>query len=432
MLGLWFRTLLTLLAIALGVFLPLWLIFDLQPAFGAVAAILALLILVHVFYLGRLLRWANGPVDAPVPTGPGVWDLVFAGLHRRSRHRREQQRSLGEALERFRSAIQALPDGIIVFNRTRQIDWINTQAEAQFLLDAAVDRGQVLTNLLRVPEFINYLDSGHYSEALVLDNPRNRGQTLWLRVIPYAEGETLLLSRDISQQERLERMRRDFVANVSHELKTPLTVVAGFAEMLGDQDELDSATTRHYMHLISEQAARMQNLISDLLTLSSLETTQTIEHEEWVEVEPLLQAIKADTEVLSGSRHQVNLTIEGIKRVRGCPGELRSAFANLASNAVRYTPEGGHIDLAWHADAGGGHFSVTDTGIGIASQHLPRLTERFYRVDRGRSRGTGGTGLGLAIVKHILNRHQGNLSIASEVGKGSCFTAHLPARRLEP
>ncbi|WP_153117836.1 phosphate regulon sensor histidine kinase PhoR [Rhodocyclus tenuis] len=423
------RQLLTLLVLGVA---PVFVFYGREPALLATIAGLVLLLCWHLYQLSRLLRWLAGPLDSPLPEGGGVWEIAFAGLHRRARIRSGQQQSLADALERFTRAAQALPDGIIVFDRHRRIDWMNTRAEAHFSLSGAADRGQALTNLIRHPEFIAYLDAGKYDEPLVFRGARSGRMTLLLQVIPYGGEQTLLLSRDISHLERLERMRSDFIANVSHELKSPLTVVAGFAEMLAEdhagysQEELS-----RYLQLINEQSLRMRRLIEDLLTLSALETGGDTPVEERVEVEPLLQTILGEAQALSAGRHQFSLLLDEPATLRGCASELRSAFGNLASNAVRYTPEGGRIDLHWQREAdGGGRFTVADTGIGVAPQHLPRLTERFYRVDRSRSRETGGTGLGLAIVKHVLTRHHATLEIDSEPGHGSRFSARFPAGQL--
>jgi len=427
----WLRALGLLWAIVVCVLAPVWIFYDLTWALTATIGSLLLALAWHLFQLGRLIRWLRGPLDAPLPEGSGVWEIAFAGLYRRVRIRSGQQQVLSDTLERFTRAAQALPDGIIVFNRHRHIDWINARAESHFEMSAATDRGQALTNLIRQPDFVNYLDAERYDEPLVYRSGRVEGQTLLLQVIPYGDNQTLLISRDISHLERLETMRRDFIANVSHELKTPLTVVAGFTEMLADDyTAYGEAEVRHYLALICEQTARMRRLIEDLLTLSALETGGAAQSEERVELEPLLRSILAEGEALSAGRHEFSLSIEAPAVLSGCTNELRSAFGNLASNAVRYTPAGGKIDLIWRLRRGQGEFIVADTGIGVAPQHLPRLTERFYRVDRGRSRETGGTGLGLAIVKHVLTRHQATLDIESEPGKGSRFIARFPARRL--
>lgn len=427
----WSRAFSYALGIALFVYLPVRFAVDAHAALWTVFVLVLGFLAWHLHQLARLIRWLRGPLDAPLPESRGLWDVVFAGLHRRVRIRIGQQQVLTETLESFNRAAQALPDGIIAFNKHRQIIWINTRAEGHFQLSANTDSGQALTNLIRHPEFVAYLEAGRYEEPLIYRSDRREGQTLLIQVIPYGNEQNLLLSRDISQLERLETMRRDFIANVSHELKTPLTVVAGFTEMLADDfAAYDPGEIKHYLSLICDQSARMQRLIDDLLTLSALETGTGAHTEERVEPEKLLRTIHAEAEALSGGRHVITLTIESPACLSGCSNELRSAFGNLASNAVSYTPEGGRIELGWRVRDGFGEFSVRDSGIGIAAQHLPRLTERFYRVDRSRSRETGGTGLGLAIVKHVLTRHQATLEIQSQPGKGSTFTARFPPQRI--
>lgn len=425
------RTCWQLLGAIVVLVLPVILFLGLWAGLAVLFAILLLMLGWHVAHFGQLMGWLDGPLDSPLPRGRGAWEIAFAGLHKRVRIRLGQQQSLAHTLDRFMRAFQALPDGVIAFDRFRHIEWINERAAAHFNLSAAKDRGQALTNLIRQPDFVAYLDHGQFSEPLIYRGGRVEGLTLLIQIIPYGEDQNLLVSRDISQIERMERMRRDFIANVSHELKTPLTVVAGFSEMLVDSfDHFDKSETQHYLQLICEQNARMQRLIEDLLTLSSLETGGSQPADEEVDVAPMLESVVADAKALSGGKHDITLEVTTPTKLRGCANELRSVFSNLVGNAVRYTPAGGQINIAWQANANGASLTVTDTGIGIAEQHIPRLTERFYRVDRSRSRETGGTGLGLAIVKHILTRHQGQLSVQSEVGKGSCFSAQFPLDRL--
>ena len=428
---LWVRAFWQLLIVIFLVVLPV------KAAFGtfwSLAALIGCLLLMlgwHLFHFGQLLDWQEGPLDSPLPRGRGVWEIAFAGLHRRVRVRLGQQQSLSETLARFMRAFQALPDGVIAFDRHQHIEWINERAETHFALSAATDRGQALTNLIRQPDFVAYLEHGKFDEPLIYRGGRVEGLVLMLQVIPYGEDHRLLVSRDISQIERMENMRRDFIANVSHELKTPLTVVAGFSEMLAENyEDYGDAEIKHYLTLICEQNGRMQRLIEDLLTLSSLESGAALASEERVEIEPILRSILAEAQALSGGKHEIALEIETPSVLAGCANELRSAFGNLVGNAVRYTPPDGKIGLTWRVRNGSGEFVVTDTGIGIAAQHLPRLTERFYRVDRSRSRETGGTGLGLAIVKHVLTRHQASLEIESELGKGSRFVARFARHRL--
>jgi len=396
----------------------------------AVATAGALAIIVwNLWQLGALARWASGPIEAPVPEGRGTWALAYAALYHRVRLRSARQRDLRLALERFVSGAKALPEGVVVLNASDRIEWANPRAEAHLGLDLKHDSGAPIVNLVRHPAFVQYLAVGDFSEAVIIQSTRESALTLSLQIVPFGVEEKLLMSRDITRLEAVARVRRDFIANVSHELKTPLTVLAGFIETLTDV-EMDERQRQRCLALMGEQSKSMQRLVEDLLTLSALESEQSPVNESEFAIVPLLLAVSSDAKALSGGRHEVTLTIHDAATVLGSREELLSAFGNLVSNAVRYTPDGGRIALEWRVTADGGEFTVADSGIGIAPEHVPRLTERFYRVDRSRSRATGGTGLGLAIVKHVLIRHQGDLIVDSEVGQGSRFTVRLPLRRI--
>jgi two-component system phosphate regulon sensor histidine kinase PhoR len=398
---------------------------------GVLAAGLAILLVRHVSNLAALVRWLDDPAPGNVPEGSGVWDHVFSALYRQTRGAREQQHRLTAVLVRFRSAARAMPDGVVILNDENRIEWANPTAEQYFAVDLDKDAGQPIANLVRNPDFIAFLARGDWNEPLMLRLTRGDELVLSIRVVPYGQDQKLLLARDVTRWEKLETMRRDFVANVSHELKTPLTVLSGFLETLADGTvPLDSPRGKHALELMSDQSGRMLRLIEDLLTLSTLESTSGPASEAGVDVAVLLGAVHREARALSGGRHEITLRVDAPATVTGNEQELRSAFGNLVSNAVRYTPEGGRIALTWWRRGTEGVFTVEDTGIGIESAHLPRLTERFYRVDRSRSRETGGTGLGLAIVKHVLTRHQATLEMESEVGRGSRFSAVFPGRRV--
>jgi two-component system, OmpR family, phosphate regulon sensor histidine kinase PhoR len=389
------------------------------------------LLVSHVRNLDRLTHWAESPTEIPVPEGSGPWRAAFSGLYRRVRLREAHRRDLGRTIERFQSAAEAIPDGMVVLDRQHRVKWANIRARAHLGLDDRHDIGSPLSNIVRQPEFVRFLEGGDFAEPITIESQREAGLTLAIQIVPFGMEERLLISRDITRLEAVSRMRRDFIANVSHELKTPLTVIAGFLETLQELD-LDEKQRERFIQLMQEQAGSMQRLVEDLLTLSALESEQNPMLDEKFAVVGLLLQISADAKSLSQGRHAVELDLGDAATVSGSRDELASAFGNLVSNAIRYTPEGGTITLAWRVDTDGtGVFAVTDTGIGIAPEHLPRLTERFYRIDRSRSRATGGTGLGLAIVKHVLLRHQATLEIASEPGKGSTFAVRLPARRVE-
>ncbi|MBK7765485.1 MAG: phosphate regulon sensor histidine kinase PhoR [Sulfuritalea sp.] len=408
-------------------------------AAGEHGAELAALGVVSLFFLRqlwlvlRLIHWTACPLGTPTPSATGAWGAVFDGLHRRARLAAAQREQATQELNRFRRAAEALPDGVMILDGHRAIEWMNLHAEACLGLKGSVDTGSRITHLLREPEFLEYLDGPEQGRVpLELHTQRNPGRTLLIQAAPFAAGRTLLLVRDVTQMQKLATMRRDFVANVSHELKTPLTVTLGFVETALDAlEDTPPAEIAEYLQAAAEQARRMRQLIDDLLTLSSLETDAP-PLEDPIDVATLLADIREEVAALSAGRHRITLEIQGPRELLGSARELRSAFANLAGNAVRYTPGGGEIVLRWSADASaGGRFSVRDSGIGIAAQHLPRLTERFYRVDRGRSRDSGGTGLGLAIVKHVLERHQAVLEVESQPGRGSVFSAVFPAHRVQ-
>lgn len=383
--------------------------------------------------LSRFLNWARLPAGTQPPDTSGMWEELFATLTKRVRAANALRDELTGRLERFREAAEAMPDGVLTIVNGQIIDWFNATAAAHFDLQPGTDVGAPLGNLVRRPDFIAYLESGHYGEPIILPPLRPGLPTLAVQIAPFGEQQRLIMSRDITQIERLERMRSDFVANVSHELKTPLTVVVGFVETLLDfDDQLSADDRRHYLELALEQASRMKQLVEDLLTLSSLETDGPPATEDQVDLGALVSQVAGETKALSDGRQEISLEPGPALLLRGNRKELHSALGNLASNAVRYTPEGGHIQLSWALLANGNvDFRVSDDGIGIDAEHIPRLTERFYRVDRGRSRDSGGTGLGLAIVKHVMTRHQGELRIDSEPGKGSRFTARFPAHRVQ-
>lgn len=409
--------------------LLVWAIFGPRWALGALGIGAAVIIGFHLYHLQLATDWAAGPMDASVPEGRGSWADAFSALHRRTRMRMAMQRDLKQVIQRFRKAAEALPDGVVLLDGANRIEWANLRAEEQLGLNLATDRRQPLVNLVRHPEFLRYLESGDYRESAIVEQPQAR-RTLALQLVPFGLEEKLLLSRDVTQLEAVARMRRDFIANVSHELKTPLTVVTGFLETLQDMDFEPRQRTR-YLRLMEDQARNMQRLVDDLLALSSLESEHNPLQDAEFAVVPVLLELSADAKGLSQGEHAITLDIGEPAIVVGSRDELKSAIGNLVSNAIRYTPPGGAITLTWHVeDNGSGVFTVRDTGIGIAPEHVPRLTERFYRVDRSRSRATGGTGLGLAIVKHVLLRHQAELDIESQLGEGSAFSVRLPARRV--
>ena len=424
----WIRTALTLGVFALAAAI-VWPMAGPAWALAIIALGLALVVARHLVNLRALVAWLRDPAGTPVPVGSGVWEHVFSRLYRFTRGTTQLQHRLTAQLARFRSAAQAMPDGVMVLDAEDHISWCNATAERYFGLEARNDIGQPILNLVRNPAFVGYLKGGAYDQPLTV---RLDDLVLSVRIVPYGQDEKLLLSRDITQWEKLETMRRDFVANVSHELKTPLTVVSGFLETIVDGTvRLEEPRGHQVLGLMRSQTDRMLRLIDDLLTLSALESSPQPARETAIDVHSWLRAAAEEARALSAGRHTIALKLGPPATLWGDEHELRSALANLVSNAIRYTPKDGRITIEWAERDGEGWMAVEDTGIGIEARHLPRLTERFYRVDNSRSRDTGGTGLGLAIVKHVLTRHQARLEIASELGRGSRFAAAFPPRRVK-
>ena len=414
----------SLLAAVVGLILsPAW-------GWGLLAGVAIFAWLRHLRNLARLELWSRDPFPDDRMEGDGWWEVVFGRLYR---HERELRRSITRTeadVARFAAAGQALTDGVILLDPENRITWCNTTACRQLGMVLKTDLGQPLVNLLRQPVFLHYLAAGDFSRPLNLRSEQMPDHLLSIHIIDYGENSRLIQIKDVTQAERIDRMRRDFVANVSHELRTPLTVLHGFLETVREID-FPPEQRQGYLDLMAEQSERMQRIVQDLLTLSSLEAAPPPPENERIDVATLVDKVWRDAKALSGGRHVVELHLESESELRGAESEMASAFGNLVTNAVRYTPAGGRITLSWRGlPNGGAEFAVEDTGVGIDPAHIARLTERFYRADRGRSRDTGGTGLGLAIVKHALSRHQATLDVQSQPGKGSRFAARFPASRV--
>lgn len=395
---------------------------------GLVAALLGMTVVLvsQLRYLQQLGNWLDDPQSGKLPDGWGAWTDVFARLYRLRREDERHQSELAEWLARFRQAMSLLPEGVAIMDDVLFLEWCNPAAERHLGLTLERDKGLRVTNLVRHPDFIDYIILGRYEQPLTLSF---RGRKIECRIIPFENRRQILVTHDATDTERIEAMRRDFIANASHELRTPLTVIVGFLEIAMSDPCMDAATRQAHLKLMTEQGGRMQRLIEDMLTLSRLESDEFPLRRERVDIAALVESVAAEARALSGGRHEIAVSVDG-PDVMGSVEELRSAFANLASNAVRYSPEGGRIELSWKRGEDDLQFSVKDSGIGIDPQHISRLTERFYRVDKSRSRETQGTGLGLAIVKHVLLRHGGRVKICSKPGEGSTFTASLPNTSL--
>ncbi|UXH76435.1 phosphate regulon sensor histidine kinase PhoR [Roseateles amylovorans] len=380
----------------------------------------------------RLVVWLRGDQTEDAPRLGGLWGELSYRMERGLRDRERRYERERQQLEQFLLAIEASPNGVILLDENDHIQWCNSVAADHFQLDPQRDKLQRITNLVRFPAFVSYLQSHQFGQPLALHNARGRAH-LQVLVRDYGVGgecRKLVLSLDVTDRERSESMRRDFVANVSHEIRTPLTVLSGFIETMASLN-LTEVERKRVLFLMQQQTARMQSLVGDLLTLAQLEGSPRPSADHWVAVDPLLMRIAADAQALSAGRHELACERQTHAELAGVETELLSAIANLMSNAVRYTPEGGRVELQWRwLPDHGAEIAVIDNGPGIAREHLPRLTERFYRVDGSRARDTGGTGLGLSIVKHVVQRHGGELRIESEPGKGSKFRLLFPAARV--
>ncbi|WP_136254687.1 phosphate regulon sensor histidine kinase PhoR [Onishia niordana] len=399
------------------------------PGVG-LAAGLGIYLAFHLRQLNALHRWLAQSRQSEPPEASGIWGDIFDRLHNHQKAQAKTQQRLRNTIQRIKDSSEAMSDSVVMLDRRGDLEWWNSAAESMLGLRTRQDRGQHITNLIRAPLFVEYFDKRDYREPLTLTSPIDDRRMLQCQLTLYGDDERLLMVRDITRLHRLEQMRRDFVANVSHELRTPLTVLNGYLETYADHAELMPPRLARSLGQMQDQTTRMQNLVDDLLMLSRLEIDQPSAHDESVSLAPMLDDILRDTESLSAGRHQVRVEIESAQSLRGDPKELRSAISNLAFNAVRYSGEGCHIVLRWRDHPAGAALEIEDDGEGIDPVHIPRLTERFYRVDKGRSTATGGTGLGLAIVKHVLLRHDARLEISSYPEKGAVFRCVFPSKRL--
>ncbi|WP_426246140.1 phosphate regulon sensor histidine kinase PhoR [Pseudomonas sp. TWR3-1-1] len=375
----------------------------------------------------RLHDWLRNhqPDEAP-PDGYGLWGEVFDSIYHLQRRDQRVRGRLQAVIDRVQESTAALKDAVVMLDSDGNLEWWNRAAETLLGLKTPQDSGQPVTNLVRHPRFKEYFEQDSYAEPLDIPSPVNDHLRIQLYITRYGNNEHLMLVRDVTRIHQLEQMRKDFIANVSHELRTPLTVICGYLETLLDNVDDVNPRWKRPLSQMQQQGERMQTLLNDLLLLAKLEATDYPSDNQPVQVERLLRTVKSDAQALSGQRNQtITLEAQADVALKGSETELRSAFSNLVFNAVKYTPDGGSIRIRWWADASGAHLSVQDSGVGIDSKHLPRLTERFYRVDSSRHASTGGTGLGLAIVKHVLLRHRARLEISSVLGHGSTFTCHF-------
>ena len=419
----WRLAVLLLLALLLGLLVG-------QVLWSLLIAVTAYLVW-HIRNLYELERWLNGKRKGYPGAHGGLWGDVNDALYQMHRRNNKRKKRLSRILSRFRKSTDAMPDATVVLDEQGNIEWWNRESKRIFGLKSSQDAGQPLVNLVRTPEFVEFMYSGGSQDRIEMVSPVDENIHLSVRIIPYGNKQRLLVARDITRLYQLEQMRQDFIANVSHELRTPITVISGYLEALADEsDSAPPAEWKQTLLVMQKQSQRMEDIVRDLLLLTRLETEGQALREQHVNVPALLDMVRDNAMVLGHKKQQVTLDMDRSWHLKGNRDELYSVFSNLVNNAVRYTPEGGDIEISWYRKDDKTIFSVRDNGIGIAAHHLDRLTERFFRVDVGRSRDSGGTGLGLAIVKHILNRHQAELHVESTPGKGSTFQVEFPVARI--
>ena len=377
----------------------------------------------NLYNLNQLSRWLAKP-SKQTPEVIGIWEEVYYQLYQLYKRQRRSRRKLTSILDRFRKSTQALPYATIILNDLNEIEWFNPAASQMFNLHSNIDIGQRIDNLIRQPKFVNYLLKADFKKQLKF--PINQRKII-LSITPYGDGQHLISARDITSLSQLDEMRRDFISNASHELRTPLTVMSGYIEFL--QHKADEKI-KIPLENIQQQTVRMNKIITELIDLAKLESAENVDYTKTVDIKTLLNDVYNEACSLDQDKHHIELVIDTedgtTANLYGSYEELRMAFSNLLTNAIRYTAEGGDIKIFSSTHETGISIGVQDSGVGINYEHIPRLTERFYRVDEGRSREQGGTGLGLSIVKHVLDRHNASLHILSEPGRGSTFCCEFP------
>ncbi|MGR8999779.1 MAG: phosphate regulon sensor histidine kinase PhoR [Gammaproteobacteria bacterium] len=422
--GIWQKDIMTALLLLLvtavvggitGYFLPLLLL------------LMFSILMNQIVQISRFERWISTGGRGKYPKTSGIWEEIYYAVYRIKKNEKRRKKKLSKIIEQFRQSTEALPDAAVVLGIHNEIEWANKAARDVFGLKPS-DKGQRIPNLIRYPDFILYLKSGNYKESVILPSPVDNSITLEVRIVPYGAGLRLLLAQDVTQLKKMERMRKDFVANVSHELRTPLTVLKGYLETLQDMDDGQSPLLTSSFQQMEGQTERMQHLVDDLLLLTRLETQQ--KKSQCVDVPALLTQICKEGDTLGNTFRRIELTLETGAHIVGDEQELRSAFTNLLGNALKYSPEDSLVKARWYQANDFIVLAIEDQGEGIAKADIPRVTERFYRVETKRLKKVNGTGLGLAIVKHVLMRHDAHLNITSELGKGSCFSCHFPVKRV--
>ena len=378
-------------------------------------------LIMHMYWIFRLKKWLNSPSLSNLPHGTGIWQQIFTKHYQVFKKNKNSKKELVSALEQFTQAAEALVDGVVALNENNEIIWCNNKAKIMFNLNIKKDTGRPINYIFRNTNLINYLEKANFDESIKINLDSNLKKAIEVKILLFGEKQKVLIAKDISQAIKIEATRKEFISNVSHELKTPLTVISGFIETLEDMAEFKDKNHKKILKMMGSQAFRMTKLVDDLLLLSNVESNLFQNRSEKLQIKIMIKKIKKSISSIDNKKHKIKYLINENLNIYGSKREIESAFYNLITNAIRYTENNGSISISWGLINGLPIFEVKDNGCGIEQKHIDRITERFYRVDPDRSRDTGGTGLGLSIVKNIIKQHNGELKITSEVGKGSSF-----------
>ena len=378
-------------------------------------------LLLHMFWIYKLSKWLNNPSLSNLPHGTGVWQHIFSKHYQILKESKKSKKNLVSTLDQFTQAAEALMDGVVALNESNEIIWSNRRSQVMLNLNSKKDTGQPINYIFRNTDLISYLEKGNYEESIKVNLEASNTKTIEIKIVMFGEKQKVLIAKDISQAIKIESDRKEFISNVSHELKTPLTVISGFIETLEDMFTISGKEHKNILKMMGDQAYNMSKLIDDLLLLSNVESSIFQNRSEKLLMNTIISKIKKNISILDAKNHKIKYQIDSSLTIYGSKKEIESAFLNLITNAVRYTEKEGFISISWGLINGLPIFEVRDTGSGIEQKHINRITERFYRVDTDRSRDTGGTGLGLSIVKNIIKKHDGELKITSDIGKGSSF-----------
>ena len=378
-------------------------------------------LLLHMFWIYKLSKWLNNPSLSNLPHGTGVWQHIFTKHYQILKESKKSKKNLVSTLDQFTQAAEALMDGVVALNESNEIIWSNRRSQVMLNLNSKKDTGQPINYIFRNTDLISYLEKGNYEESIKINLEASNTKTIEIKIVMFGEKQKVLIAKDISQAIKIESDRKEFISNVSHELKTPLTVISGFIETLEDMFTISGKEHKNILKMMGDQAYNMSKLIDDLLLLSNVESSIFQNRSEKLLINTIMSKIKKNISILDAKNHKIKYQINSSLNIYGSKKEIESAFLNLITNAVRYTEKEGFISISWGLINGLPIFEVRDTGSGIEQKHINRITERFYRVDKDRSRDTGGTGLGLSIVKNIIKKHDGELKITSDIGKGSSF-----------